>query len=157
PVPWLSDFYEINVRTYVHVDGKPGVWFFSLDTDSVLTVFGARMFYSLPYYSASFCVHQMKGTTDYQMNRTGKAARFSATWNVTDPEPRTAEPDTLEFFHVERYCLYTVYLNEVYRSRIWHEPWPLRNAELLSLETDLLEANRLKTPETEPFVYLGGP
>src|SRR6476661_4936616 len=48
PLPWLSNFYELNVRTYVHINGEPGVWFFSLDTDSALTVWGARKFYHLP-------------------------------------------------------------------------------------------------------------
>jgi uncharacterized protein DUF2071 len=27
PVPWLSAFPELNVRTYVVAEGKPGVWF----------------------------------------------------------------------------------------------------------------------------------
>jgi uncharacterized protein len=33
-VPWISDFLELNVRTYVlGPGGVPGVWFYSLDTD----------------------------------------------------------------------------------------------------------------------------
>src|SRR5947199_10426306 len=48
PIPWLSKFHEVNVRTYVHRDGRdPGVWFFSLDTSSTLAVEGARAFYNL--------------------------------------------------------------------------------------------------------------
>ena len=32
PVPWLSQFAETNVRTYVRsADGRSGVWFFSLE------------------------------------------------------------------------------------------------------------------------------
>src|SRR5436189_252345 len=53
PIPWLSSFHEVNVRTYVHRDGAdPGVWFFSLDTSSALAVEGARAFYKLPYFHA---------------------------------------------------------------------------------------------------------
>jgi uncharacterized protein len=45
PLPWLSDFHELNVRTYVHLDGVPGVWFFSLDANSMAAVIGARTFF----------------------------------------------------------------------------------------------------------------
>ena len=30
-LPWLSAFPELNVRSYVTLDGRPGVFFFSLD------------------------------------------------------------------------------------------------------------------------------
>jgi uncharacterized protein YqjF (DUF2071 family) len=52
PMPWLSDFHELNVRTYVHLDGVPGVWFFSLDANSKAAVIGARTFFHLPYFNA---------------------------------------------------------------------------------------------------------
>ena len=38
-LPWVSEFPELNVRTYVHRGGRdPGVWFFSLDATSLLAV-----------------------------------------------------------------------------------------------------------------------
>src|ERR1044071_5720227 len=52
PVPGLSAAHELNVRTYVHHNGVPGVWFFSLDTNSSAAVLAARTIYHLPYYSA---------------------------------------------------------------------------------------------------------
>jgi uncharacterized protein YqjF (DUF2071 family) len=52
-LPWLSHFSEINVRTYVTYDGKPGIYFFSLDASNLSAVWGARMFYRLPYWQAS--------------------------------------------------------------------------------------------------------
>ncbi|HEY0384863.1 MAG TPA: DUF2071 domain-containing protein, partial [Pyrinomonadaceae bacterium] len=52
PVPGLSQFHELNVRTYVHLDGVPGVWFHSLDAASRLAVWGARTFFHLPYFNA---------------------------------------------------------------------------------------------------------
>ena len=53
-VPGLSSFAETNVRTYVTRDGKPGVWFFSLDASSRLAVTAARALYHLPYHHAEF-------------------------------------------------------------------------------------------------------
>ena len=52
-VPWFSHFAEVNVRTYVTRDGKPGVYFFSLDASNLSAVWGARMFYRLPYWQAA--------------------------------------------------------------------------------------------------------
>ena len=52
PIPKLSRFYELNVRTYVTYRDKPGVYFFSLDASNLSAVWGARMFYRLPYWHA---------------------------------------------------------------------------------------------------------
>src|SRR5436309_3251898 len=45
PMPYTSRFPEINVRTYATVDGKPGIWFFSLDTPNRAAVATARRVY----------------------------------------------------------------------------------------------------------------
>src|SRR5918994_636722 len=47
-LPFLSESHELNVRTYVHLDGVPGVWFFSLDANNPLAVLGARLPFPLP-------------------------------------------------------------------------------------------------------------
>src|SRR5688500_4091579 len=57
-VPVLSAMHELNVRTYVHYDGVPGVWFFSLDANSAAAVFGARTLFHLPYYNAEIELEQ---------------------------------------------------------------------------------------------------
>ena len=52
-VPGISNFHELNVRTYVHdAQGNPGVWFYSLDCNQPLAVQLARRLFSLPYVNA---------------------------------------------------------------------------------------------------------
>src|SRR5687768_155108 len=51
-IPGLNWFYELNVRTYVHHNGVPGIWFFSLDASKAIPVIAARLFYALPYMKA---------------------------------------------------------------------------------------------------------
>jgi uncharacterized protein len=51
-LPLVSRSHELNVRTYVLLDGVPGVWFFSLDASNTLVVFGARVALGLPYFRA---------------------------------------------------------------------------------------------------------
>ena len=156
PVPFLSSFHELNVRTYVHLDGTPGVWFFSLDTNSRAAVWGARTFYHLPYMNAEIMLAQEGHRIDYDLSRTDEpGAEFHASWEVSG-NSRFAKPDTLEFFLTERYCLYAArgeQDQQLFRARIHHEPWPLQDARLVSLESSMIESHGLPTPAGEPLLH----
>ena len=157
PIPLVSAFHETNVRTYVHVDGVPGVWFFSLDANGLLAVLGARAAYHLPYYYASIEMKETDGKIDYSLKRAGViTARLQANW-TSDKSTFVSTPGSIEFFLTERYCLYTMNRGQLYRARIDHEPWPLHAAELHTIETNLFEADKLPRPAGEPFVLAGGP
>ena len=160
PLPWLSEFLEINVRTYVHLDGVPGVWFFSLDANSSVAVTGARTLFRLPYFHSRIEMEEQGAKTVYSTSRddsTGAAAEFEATWEVKDPRP-AAEPGSLDFFLVERYCLYTSDgEDKLYRVRIHHRPWPLRDASLRAHRSSMMEAAGLPKTSGEPLVHHGGP
>jgi uncharacterized protein YqjF (DUF2071 family) len=159
PLPLVSGFLEINVRTYVHLDGVPGVWFFSLDADSTVAVAGARTLFRLPYFHARIEMEERGATTRYASSRddpTGAAAEFDATWEVGAERP-AAEPGTLDFFLVERYCLYTADKEKLYRVRIHHRPWPLRDAALRSHRSSMVEAAGLSKSGAAPLIHHGGP
>jgi uncharacterized protein len=159
PVPWLSEFHEINVRTYVHLDGVPGVWFFSLDANSLVAVMAARALFRLPYFGASISMEEREGATRYESSRddsSGGPASFGARWAVGGELPE-AEPGTLEFFLVERYCLYTADGEKLYRARIHHRPWPLREVRVETYRSSMVEAARLPAPKGEPLLHHGGP
>src|SRR5258708_29962479 len=49
--PRLPAFPELNVRTYVTVGGRPGVYFFSLDATNPIAVCAARAAFRLPYFA----------------------------------------------------------------------------------------------------------
>ena len=159
-LPWLSHFHEINVRTYVHYHGVPGVWFFSLDANSAVAVIGARTLFALPYRHATITLEDKSGTIDYSVRRSNRdtavRAEFQASWTIRADRPR-AEPGSLEFFLVERYCLYTAPSNRLYRGRIYHEPWPLQEVRLSSFRSTMVEANGLPAPAGDPLLHHGGP
>ncbi|HKQ09226.1 MAG TPA: DUF2071 domain-containing protein [Blastocatellia bacterium] len=158
PLPWVSDFHETNVRTYVYIDGVPGVWFFSLDANSLVAVLGARAFFSLPYHEAEIQLEQKDQTIDYVASRKDAAApaEFRATWTI-GPDLPQAEPGSLEFFLVERYCLYTSSAGKLYRCRIHHRPWPLQQPQLSAYHSSIVEADGLPTPAGQPLLHAGGP
>jgi uncharacterized protein len=153
PVPGLSSLHELNVRTYVHLDGVPGVWFLSLDANSRAAVAAARTFYHLPYFNAEIALEQENETINYDLARTDDPpAEFHASWKIGG-NPRFAKPDTLEFFLVERYCLYATRGDRLLRARIHHEPWPLQDAALNSLDSTMLESHGLPAPADEPLLH----
>jgi hypothetical protein len=122
PVPLLSRFRELNCRTYVRRDDRPGIWFFSLDASSRLAVQGARRTYKLPYHHARIDVDGV-----FAARRTGDPAisveaRYEPVGDVF-----AAEPGTLEHFLTERYCLYADGGRR--RADIHHPRWPLQRAD----------------------------
>lgn len=155
PVPGLHAFHELNVRTYVHFDGVPGVWFFSLDINSPLAAWAARRFFFLPYHAARLGLAQSGRTINFSSERAevdAAPATFHAEWTFGEPLKR-AEPGSLEFFLTERYCLYSTHRGELFRCRIHHEPWPLRRAEVSAYDSTMVEALGIQTPTGEPLLH----
>jgi uncharacterized protein YqjF (DUF2071 family) len=155
PVPGLSSMHELNVRTYVHLDGVPGVWFFSLDANSSVAVVTARTFFHLPYFNAEMELEESGKTIVYSSHRTERdasAAEFDATWKIGETIPYS-HPGSLEFFLTERYCLYAAHKQKLYRCRIYHQPWPLQKAELSALDSTMIESHGLPTPEDAPLLH----
>jgi hypothetical protein len=151
-VPGLSSAHELNVRTYVHYDNVPGVWFFSLDCNSPAAVMAARAFYHLPYYNAAIDLEQQGDTIDYSLSRIdGPPAGFNGSWNVGETEP-FSHPDSLDFFLTERYCLYSEKEGDLYRARIFHQPWPLQSATMNSLRSTMIESLGIKSFKGEPVL-----
>jgi uncharacterized protein len=148
PLPFASSFRELNVRTYVTRDDKPGIWFFSLDASSQLAVEAARRLYRLPYFRADITVRRRGTELSYECSRNaGKA--FSATYRP-DGDVFNAEPGSLEQFLTERYCLYTEHEGEIHRADIHHRPWPLQPA---AAQVDLNTMPPLKVRDDDPLVH----
>ncbi|TWT30639.1 YqjF family protein [Blastopirellula retiformator] len=128
----LSRFPELNVRTYVTLDDKPGVWFFSLDAASRLAVRAARATFHLPYMDATMSLSPRDdGQVHYRSRRTHlgePSADFDASYQAIG-EPLRAKPGTLEHWLTARYCLYcSDRRGGIYRGEIDHEPWLLSPA-----------------------------
>jgi uncharacterized protein YqjF (DUF2071 family) len=131
PLPLVSRFAELNVRTYVTIGGQPGIYFLSLDAASWLAVFGARRLFRLPYFRARMAVRRRGGEIAYasrRMSFDGEPAAFDGSYSPNGPTFEAAT-GSLEYFLTERYCLYTLDERQrVHRADIHHPPWPLQNA-----------------------------
>jgi uncharacterized protein YqjF (DUF2071 family) len=155
PIPGTSAFHELNVRTYVTLNGMPGVWFLSLDAANRLAVWGARKFYYLPYFNAQISLEQTDNTVHYSSTRQdtrGAAAQLKSTWIIGEHLPQSS-PGSIEYFLTERYCLYSAHNGKVYRSQIHHSPWPLQEAKLTALSSSMIESHGLPAPKGDPLLH----
>jgi uncharacterized protein YqjF (DUF2071 family) len=154
-LPWISTFPELNVRTYVRVGDKPGVYFFSLDAGNPIAVGAARTMLNLPYFSAAMKVDAAgDGTIGYESRRLSQpAAQFSARYRGLG-DRRPPAPATLEHFLVERYCLYAVdHSFHRYRLDIHHPVWLLESAEAEIPVNTMADAMGLRLPGMTPLLH----
>ncbi len=145
PVPGISNFMEMNLRTYVHDRaGVPGVWFYSLDANQRLAVAIARRFFHLPYEHATMKSGRTKaGAIRYESKRSGGdvSGAVCAFEYAPGAELPTASPASLEFFLIERYRLYAAAGGRLWRGAVFHQPYPLCRAEVTAWNEHLLSLN----------------
>ena len=154
-LPGISAFPELNVRLYVERDGKPGVWFLSLDATNPLAVWAAKTFFHLPYFRAT--MSQTPGSDGFRYRSEREAAsppvRFKAKYRPTS-EVRLSTPGTLESFLTERYCLYAQSPSRrLFRAQVHHAPWPLQDAEAEIDPTELLRSHGISIGDQRPLLH----
>jgi uncharacterized protein len=154
-VPGISNFHELNVRTYVHHRGEdPGVWFFSLDAAKSIAVLLARAGWGLPYFRAAM-----------SLEIDGEVVRYASRRRWPEPTPAelevryrigaplgAAQPGTFEYFLAERYILFAQKGDRLALGRVHHTPYPLQRAEVLELRETVVRAAGLPAPEGAPHV-----
>ena len=150
-VPGISNFQEINLRTYaVDENGVPGVWFLSLDADTRLGVWWGRTWYGLPYAYARMSSQNDRdtGQIDYRSHRPGTDEQLASRFTYRPiGQPRTAEPGSLEFFLVERYVLFSADpQSQLATGRVHHPPYKYSDAEATATDA-LFELNELPRPD----------
>jgi len=145
-LPYFSAFPELNLRLYVEFDGKPGVWFLSLDASNAVAVWAARRFFHLPYFHARMALAGLPHQTDCSSARLSKprGIEFSAHYRPTS-DPHESQPGSLEQWLTERYCLYAQSPSgQLYRADVHHHPWPLQRAEAEIVRNDLFVPHGLE-------------
>lgn len=158
------EFGELNLRTYVTVDGSPGVYFFNLDANDRIGVRLARSLFQLPYYRASMTIETQREGTNREVSfqsrrrtRNSPPARFGGRYGP-DGEFNESDPGSLEAFLTERYRFYTADdRGRLYRGDINHEPWQLAPAWADIDENTLFRANGFDRPGSDPSFHFAAP
>ena len=130
-------FLECNVRTYVVHNGRPGVYFFSLDAASRLAVWTARAGWSLPYYFARMGLSRQDDECEYDTSRVGSDVRHHVRYRVAE-ELGVSAPGTLQHFLLERYLLFVKRKQTIHVGQVHHSPYPVQRVELLQCHDELI-------------------
>jgi len=161
-LPWLSAFPELNLRTYVVAEGKPGVWFLTLDATSRFTIGVARRFFHLPYRNARItCRPTPDGWIDFRSRRCDRhfpPAEFTAQYR---PLPRRNGVSVAEFelepltnWLTARFCLYSADdRGRLFRGEIDHAIWSLEPAEAIIEANTLARSLGIALPDCEPLLH----
>jgi uncharacterized protein len=150
-VPGASTFPETNVRTYVRgPDGRDGLWFFSLEADSVPTVLGASSLYGVPYQFADMEVEE--GQVVRYRSRRREKPEIGHDISVRPGHP-CASPSELDHWLTGRWRAYSTIAGRLTAVPVQHQPWPLWDAEMVQLEQTLLGAAGLSEPAGDPLVH----
>ena len=144
------NFLETNVRTYVLHRNEPGVFFFSLDASSLTAVKIARWMWHLPYFHSGMTFSNEQTTYEYGLKRPNN---IQSKIKIEAGQPLSpGQPDSLEYFLLERYLLFTQLRGIILRGQVHHVPYPACQASLVDLEDQLLEVNGFTALNSSPDV-----
>jgi uncharacterized protein len=150
PLPVISNFLELNLRTYVKDEsGRPGVWFFSLDANQPLAVWAARILFGLPYQHALMRASQSGAWTDYISARSGYQPALNYRYRNHGAAAEVAL-GSLEFFLIERYRLYTFRGGQLVTGRVYHPPYQVSGAQVDLYDPRLFELDGFPVPDRPP-------
>jgi uncharacterized protein len=155
-LPLLSTFPEVDVRTYVQLEGKPGVFYFTLEAPNPVVAAAARLVYHMPFVAAEVSQESDGETFHHRSCRTAGetgTVEWEASYHPVS-EPFEARPGTREYFLIERWALYTVDgQGNIDRAEIHRLPWPVQRAQAEIRRNTLASACGIPLPHREPLLH----
>ena len=125
-VSYVSDFDEINVRTYVDNDNKKGVYFLNIEAGKIISAFIAKAISGLPYEKSNI----KRSDNSYYSNNEKKSFELNAKFEIKEI---VIDKTELDRWLTERYCLYLEEQGKYYRYDIHHKEWEIKNVDIKNL------------------------
>lgn len=143
PLPGISFFPQLNLCTCVTMQGKPGLFYFSVDAANLSAVWFARVFFRMQYWHAAIQISgatiqgrkPQKRSIHFRSSRlhgpaaANGVAQFDVIYSP-EGEPERARPGSLDEFLTERYCIYSWNRRKYYRTEVHRQPWPLQRTSI---------------------------
>ena len=142
-VKMVSDFNEINIRTYVTADSRQGVFFLSIEANKWLSCLIARTVSGLHYRQKAIDYDKSRVITD----------NLSFNYVI---ESKITEKKPFDLWVTERYCLYVSSGAKLFRYNIHHEEWPLNRLKATNLRIKNAGLLNNGLPEPEVCHYSPG-
>lgn len=127
----ISNFHEINLRTYVIKDEHPAVYFLNIEAEKEIPAFIAKKISNLPYEKANIYRKKINDINYCSSVNLKKSFYFDSKFKITG---EIKEKNELEKWLIERYCLYVDKDKDIYKYEIQHKEWELNKVELIDLK-----------------------
>jgi uncharacterized protein YqjF (DUF2071 family) len=128
----ISNFHEVNVRTYVNKDNKSGVYFLSIEAEKRISCFVAKLLSGLPYTKSRMAFQTKSNPRKYSSTNTNNDFQLDINFSVGES---IAEKSDLHTWLTERYCLYLDQGQKVFRCQTHHKPWALNEVKISDINT----------------------
>ena len=142
---FVSNFGEINVRTYVVKDGRRGVYFLNIEAEKYLSAFLSKKLSGLPYEKSNIKITGSK----YISQNINKGFFLDTEYTIGE---KIQNKTALDLWLTERYCLYVDNKDSLFRYEIHHEEWDLNTVQLKKLDLNY-EIGKLKVTESTDLVH----
>ena len=134
----ISNFHEVNIRTYVTRDNKSGVYFLSIQAEKYISCFIAKLLSGLPYTKSRIHFQKKSVTQNYSATSTNNDFKLDVNFSVGES---VTDKSDLHTWLTERYCLYIENDQNVFRYQTHHMPWTLNEVKISDLNTQYKMGN----------------
>ena len=145
-ISFISDFDEINLRTYIDNDNKKVVYFLNIEASNLISTYIAKYLSKLPYEKSDI----LRTDTKYTSKNAKKGFFLDTEFEIKEGlKHKTA----LDKWLTERYCLYLDKDRDFYRYDIHHKEWELKNIDIKRLNLNYKIAELNLSNKTADFTH----
>ena len=149
PFKPLSDFDEINIRTYVKLNNKTGVYFLSIEGGKSISCKVAKEISELPYRFSKIKRTDQK----YQSKNSKFNDKLTIEYRVGK---KLSEKSELDKWLTERYALFQDTDKSINKFEIHHLEWSINEIDLQKLELNYPRFEKLISEQPNRINYSKG-
>ncbi|MGE7092940.1 YqjF family protein [Lysinibacillus sp. NPDC048646] len=153
PIPRMSSFLQINVRTYVTYREKKGIYFFSSDVSRAVIAQIASIGHFFPYRHAEITLGRMGNIRSFLHNYRN-TRNMEESFQVTfEPMAAEIESHAFERWLVERYHSWIKRKKNLFRIDISHMPWRLQRVNAFVETNTMAPFIKSAIQDNQPIAY----
>lgn len=148
-LPYISDFQEINIRVYIVSNGKPSVYFLSMEGNKRTSCVILKTLSKFPYRYSKMSRNE---STHKSKNDKFKDT-FNIEYELKDEPVKKAKTD---LWLTERYAVFQDYKNHIIEYDVHHVEWPMQAIEIKKLELNYPRFSHLINNKPDKIHYSSG-
>lgn len=148
-------FLQMNTRTYIQFDGKPGIYFLSVDVNHLLVQVASKRLLQLPYELANMDIKRDRDHISFKSNRINSGYLLShITANYRPLSQQVHHPQgTLSHWLTERYCFWLIKGTKIIKGPLSHEPWELDKVTVTLGKKDIIPFITMNDIQEKPIAH----